>query len=92
MLLFLISLYFVYNFVYTHSSFKIHTYVCTYRMRVNNVNHRFYDDTYFNKKEFYDINTHFSLLRQGFKYIIDFKGTCIPRSQISKTANILYNL
>ena len=61
-------------------------------MRVNNVNHRFYDDTDFNKKEFYDINTHFSLLRQGFKYIIDFKGTCIPRSQISKTANILYNL
>ena len=67
------------------------TYVCTYRMRVNNVNHRFYDDTYFNKKEFYDVNTHFSLLRQGFKYIIDFKGTCIPRSQICKTANILYN-
>ena len=56
------------------------------------MNHRFYADTYFNKKEFYDINTHFIiLLRQGFKYIIDFKGTCIPRSQISKTANILYN-
>ena len=55
-------------------------------------NNTIYDDTYFNKKEFYDINTHFSLLRQGFKYIIDFKGTCIPRSQISKTAYILYNL
>ena len=56
------------------------------------MNHRFYDDMYINKKEFYDLNTHLSLLRQGFKYIIDFKGTCIPRSQISKTANILYNL
>ena len=39
------------------------------------MNHRFYDDTYFNKKELYDMNTHFSLLRHGFKYIIDFKGT-----------------
>ena len=56
------------------------------------MNHRFYDDMYINKKEFYDLNTHLSLLRQGFKYIIDFKGTCIPRSQISKTANILFNL
>ena len=55
------------------------------------MNPRFYADTHFSQKEFYDVNTHLSLLRQGFKYIIDSKGTCIPRSQIRKTANMLYN-